>query len=217
MAINQENVLQFKLILVGDGGVGKTTFVKRHLAGELEKKYEAAIGANVHPLNFYTSMGEIIFNVWDTVGQENIDGLPDDYYTGAQCAIIMFDVTSSITYKNIANWYNNLMRVCENIPIVLCGNKVDVNDGKLQAESIIFHRKHNMNYYNISALSNYNFEKPFLWIAQKLTGIRELQFVNPINLSPPEIDINEEIVQKYEQEIYNAASQPLPDTDDHDL
>ncbi|CAF3348539.1 unnamed protein product [Rotaria sp. Silwood2] len=59
---------------VGDGGVGKTTFVKRHLTGELEKKYEATIGVNVHPLNFHTSFDEIIFNVWDTGGQENFDG-----------------------------------------------------------------------------------------------------------------------------------------------
>lgn len=43
-----------------------------------------------------------------------------------QCGIIMFDVTSKITYKNVPNWHRDLERVCENIPIVLCGNKVDV-------------------------------------------------------------------------------------------
>lgn len=43
-----------------------------------------------------------------------------------QCAIIMFDVTSRITYKNVPNWHRDLVRVCENIPIVLCGNKVDI-------------------------------------------------------------------------------------------
>lgn len=48
------------------------------------------------------------------------------YSIGGQCAIIMFDVTSRITYKNVPNWHRDLVRVCENIPIVLCGNKVDV-------------------------------------------------------------------------------------------
>jgi GTP-binding nuclear protein Ran len=48
------------------------------------------------------------------------------YSIGGQCAIIMFDVTSRITYKNVPNWHRDLVRVCENIPIVLCGNKVDI-------------------------------------------------------------------------------------------
>ena len=61
---------EFKLILVGDGGVGKTTFVKRHLTGEFEKKYVATLGVEVHPLVFHTNRGAIKFNVWDTAGQE---------------------------------------------------------------------------------------------------------------------------------------------------
>ena len=62
------------------------------------------------------------------------------------------------------------MRVCENIPIVLCGNKVDVKERKVKAKTITFHRKKNLQYYDISAKSNYNFEKPFLWLARKLVG-----------------------------------------------
>ena len=66
----QQDTPEFKLILVGDGGVGKTTFVKRHLTGEFEKKYVATLGVEVHPLLFHTNRGPIKFNVWDTAGQE---------------------------------------------------------------------------------------------------------------------------------------------------
>lgn len=135
----------FKLVLVGDGGTGKTTFVKRHLTGEFEKKYIATIGVEVHPLSFYTNFGEIKFDVWDTAGQEKFGGLRDGYYINAQCAIIMFDVTSRITYKNVPNWHRDLVRVCENIPIVLCGNKVDVKERKVKAKTITFHRKKTCN------------------------------------------------------------------------
>lgn len=62
----------------------------------------------------------------------------------AQCAIIMFDVTSRVTYKNVPNWHRDLVRVCENIPIVLCGNKVDIKDRKVKAKNIVFHRKKNL-------------------------------------------------------------------------
>ena len=102
----------------------------------------------------------------------------------------MFDVTSRVTYKNVPNWHRDLVRVCENIPIVLTGNKVDIKDRKVKAKSIVFHRKKNLQvliyftktshmylhtvtglmfvsqYYDISAKSNYNFEKPFLWLAR---------------------------------------------------
>lgn len=75
---------------------------------------------------FYTNRGAIKFNVWDTAGQEKFGGLRDGYYIQGQCAVIMFDVTSRVTYKNVPNWHRDLTRVCENIPIVLCGNKVDI-------------------------------------------------------------------------------------------
>ena len=59
---------------------GKTTFVKRHLTGEFEKKYVATLGVEVHPLVFHTNRGAIRFNVWDTAGQEKFGGLRDGYY-----------------------------------------------------------------------------------------------------------------------------------------
>ena len=75
------------------------------------------------------------------------------------------------------NWHRDLTRVCENIPIVLTGNKVEIKDRKVKAKQITFHRKKNLQYYDISAKSNYNFEKPFLWLARKLCGDNALHFV----------------------------------------
>lgn len=141
---------------------------------------------------FVQNFGKIQFDVWDTAGQEKFGGLRDGYYINGQCGIIMFDVTSRITYKNVPNWHRtshalpqccrrsskltqtlwlgDLVRVCEQVPIVLCGNKVDVKERKVKAKAITFHRKKNLQYYDISAKSNYNFEKPFLWLARKLVG-----------------------------------------------
>ena len=122
----------------------------------------------------WQNFGQIQFDVWDTAGQEKFGGLRDGYYINGQCGIIMFDVTSRITYKNVPNWHRDLVRVCENIPIVLTGNKVDVKERKVKAKTITFHRKKNLQYYDISAKSNYNFEKPFLWLARQLVGNRNL-------------------------------------------
>ncbi|KAJ2163181.1 GTP-binding nuclear protein gsp1/Ran [Coemansia sp. RSA 552] len=209
-----QNIPKFKLVLVGDGGTGKTTFVKRHLSGEFEKKYIATIGVEVHPLLFTTTKGKIVFNTWDTAGQEKFGGLRDGYYIQGQCAIIMFDVTSRITYKNVPNWHRDLVRVCENVPIVLCGNKVDIKERKVKAKTITFHRKKNLQYYDISAKSNYNFEKPFLWLARKLTGEPDLDFVEAPALQPPEVQVDSALMSQYNQEMAAAASMPLPEEDD---
>ena len=108
------------------------------MTGEFEKKYVATLGVEVHPLVFHTNRGAIRFNVWDTAGQvtlfficfyctkllmfycsfvdslrvqEKFGGLRDGYYIQGQCAIVMFDVTSRVTYKNVPNWHRDLVRL----------------------------------------------------------------------------------------------------------
>jgi len=211
------NTPKFKLLLVGDGGVGKTTFVKRHKTGEFEKKYVATMGVEVHPIPFYTNLGPIIFNCWDTAGQEKLGGLRDGYYIGGQAAIIMFDVTARVTYKSVPHWHKDLVRVCENIPIVLCGNKVDCKDRKVKPKDIFFHRKKNLQYYDISAKSNYNFEKPFLYIARKVTATNDLSFVETPALQQAEIKMDPNLIAQNEKELDAANKTVIPDDGDEDL
>ena len=209
-----EVVAEFKLVLCGDGGTGKTTFVKRHLTGEFEKQYIATIGAEVHPMIFCTSRGKIRFQVWDTAGQEKLSALRDGYYIGAHCAIIMFDVCNRITYKNVNTWYKALTRVCDKIPIVLVGNKVDVEDRKVKAKQILFPRKHGIQYYDISAKSNYQFEKPFLWILRKLIGDPNLTLIEALALKPSEIKIPQKQIELWQKELEEASNVPIDDNDD---
>lgn len=211
----EQQVTELKLILVGDGGVGKTTFVKRHKTGEFEKKYIATQGVEVHPMEFCTSKGKIKFNVWDTAGQEKLSGLRDGYYIDAHCAIIMFDVCSRITYKNVGNWYRDIIRICgENIPIVLVGNKVDEKNRKVKAKNILFARKHGLQYFDISAKSNYQFEKPFVWLLKKMTGDPNLTLeVMPV-LQAAEIDIDGDHLKEIEDEYEKAKNCNIDDMDE---
>ena len=138
------------------------------------------------------SKGKIYIQVWDTACQEKLACLRDGYYIGAHCAIIMFDVCSRVTYKNFTKWYKELTHVCEGIPIVLVGNKVDVADRKVKARLILFQRKHDIQYYDISTKSNYQFEKPFLWLLKKLTGDPNLALVEAPALKASEVSISQE-------------------------
>jgi len=131
-------------------------------------------------------------------------------------------------------YLGDLVRVCENIPIVLTGNKVDVKERKVKAKTITFHRKKNLQYYDISAKSNYNFEKPFLWLARKLVGNAALvcylvlfdmlpwltftqEFVAAPALAPPTATVDQALLDEYAKEMDAAAQMPLPDEDDADL
>lgn len=202
MACGEDDIPIFKLVLIGDGGVGKTTLVKRHLTGEFEKNYVATHRVDVHPLTFHTNRGRLQFDVWDTAGQEKFGDFRDEHFIQAQCAIIMFDVTSRLTYKSVPSWHRDLVRVCDNIPIVLCGNKVDVEERKVRQKNIIFHRKKNLQYYDISAKSNCNIEKPFLWLARKLIGDSNLEFAPKISFLPSsDISMESIVAQIYKAKI----------------
>jgi GTP-binding nuclear protein Ran len=168
LANQSEAVATFKLILVGDGGTGKTTFVKRHLTGEFEKRYIATVGVDVHPLHFST-------------------------------------------YRSVPNWYRDIVRVCDTIPMVLVGNKVDAPERVVKAKMITFHRKKGLQYYDISAKTNYNFEKPFLWLAKCLANDPELIFTaDPLKEHPDAgYHISEQQQQLMEQELIVAAQMPI--------
>ncbi len=213
---NNQPVAEFKLVLVGDGGVGKTTFVKRHLTGEFEKKYIATQGVEVSSLVFFTNYGPIKFNIWDTAGQEKLGGLREGYYIGADCAIVMFDVTSRITYKNVPKWYKDLTRICENIPMVLVGNKVDAKERKVKARQITFHRKRNLQYYDVSAKSNYQFEKPFLFLMKRLVNDANLDLVEAPALLPPEVLMSDDHIKEFVEAREMAENAPLPDNEEDD-
>lgn len=94
---------------------------------------------------------------------------------------------------------------------------MDVKNRQVKPKQVTFHRKKNLQYYEISAKSNYNYERPFEYLARKLTGKADLRFVGDTALAPPEVQLDLAAQQANEQELQAAAAQPLPDDGDDDL
>ena len=138
------------------------------------------MGVSVQSLKFHTNYGPIEFKIWDVAGQEKFGGLRDFYYHGSDAAIIMFGVDSKLTYTNVSNWHQDLSRVSPNIPVVICGTKVDLpsEQHKIKSNQITYHLKKNLPYFGISAKSNYHFDKPFLQLAKLLVG-NDCKFISP--------------------------------------
>lgn len=166
---NIPKVPKIKVVVVGDGGVGKTAFIRRHLTGEFEKRYISTKGVEVIPIAFNTNKGPVILNVWDC------GDIHDSYFEGAQAFIIMFDMTSHTSYRNAACWARHVLEYLRSVGqgdynMVLCGNKVDIFERAVQLEEITLHQTLQCQYYEVSAKSNYNYEKPFLHIIRKIMG-----------------------------------------------
>ncbi len=166
----------YKIVIVGDAGCGKTTFITRHRTGEFEKKYNPTEGVSIPKLSFriqnLKETEKINLNIWDCSGQEIRNR--DSYYNNAHAFIIMFDLTSKISYKNSIKWYTEIIKnkAYLNQPILFCGNKMDCKNRILELTTPIATCK----YYKISAKTNYNFEKPFLYLIRKLKKSKTITF-----------------------------------------
>lgn len=99
-------------------------------------------------------------------------------------------------------------RLCSDVPIVLCGNKNDVEERKVEPAAVRFPRKIRLQYYDISAKSNYNIEKPFLWLARKLLDKPDLDFVEAAILQPAQTTVDIELLAKHKREFTEAVHWP---------
>lgn len=149
----------FKIVLVGDAGVGKTTYVKRLLGDDFKMPYTATFGSKRHLVHFNASYGNVIFNVWDTAGQEKFSGVRENYYKNADAAIVMYDVNSLISYKNVQWWCDEIRTVNPDLPIVIVGNKCDIVGGR---------KVENGSYFEISAKLKTFIYDPLYYIAEVL-------------------------------------------------
>jgi GTP-binding nuclear protein Ran len=174
----QSNETIFKVAIIGDAGCGKTSWIKRIRTGEFDGKYQATMGVEVNPVTFTTTEGKVTFNCWDCAGQEKLSGLNSGYYIGAQAIILFFDVTRRDTFANLAHWIKLKNETAENVPMILVGNKVDCRDRRVLHQQIQENLATigSVAYYDLSAKSNYNFEKPFIHLARLLTGKETLAF-----------------------------------------
>jgi GTP-binding nuclear protein Ran len=145
------------ILLIGDGGVGKTTWLKSLKTGEFEKNYCATVGAEVHPMTF----DGVAVNVWDVAGQNQYIQTRRPYYEKADAAIIMYDVTHEGSYKSAGDWFDNIRLYSSTIPIALVGNKIDDEENrKVSGGSYI------MPNFDISVKNKQNRSAPFKWIVK---------------------------------------------------
>ena len=121
-------VFQFKLVLLGDSAVGKSSLVLRFVRGQFFEYQESTIGAAFLTQTVALNDTTVKFEIWDTAGQERYHSLAPMYYRGAAAAIVVYDITNRDTFQRAKQWVKELQRQGNpNIVIALAGNKSDLN------------------------------------------------------------------------------------------
>jgi len=190
--LHQQEITEFKVLLLGDSKTGSTTFLRRLKIPQSEIRSDPRGYFTITPLTFVTTHGKIILNVWDFFGWIKENGLREGYYIKTDCAVLMFDVTSRITYKNIPRWYRDVTRVCDKIPMVFVGNKIDSAERAVKFRQIQFHKKKYFEYFEVSAKANYQILEPFIYLLRRLVGDAELEILECPELEEPEIEMTAE-------------------------
>ena len=129
---NQKETYKFKVVVVGDSGVGKTNLIKRFVSNEFKSDSKATVGVEFLSKNFIIN-GEIFkIEIWDTAGQERYKSITTAYYKGAKGAMIVYDVTNQTSFDNVDKWYNEIKeKASKNINLIVIGNKNDLIDKKI--------------------------------------------------------------------------------------
>mmetsp|Transcript_41444 Transcript_41444/g.81967 ORF Transcript_41444/g.81967 Transcript_41444/m.81967 type:complete len:325 (-) Transcript_41444:107-1081(-) len=197
---------EFKIALVGDQGVGKTALMRRHLTGEFNTKRFPSQGLEVHSVSLNTDCGELRFNVWELHSSAD-----ETAYAGSQGAIIMFDRTMRSSYKSIARLHGQVLQSCGVVPTVLVGNKVEVQSRQIRAKDVAYHRRKGLQYYDVSACTCLNFEKPLLWLARRLANQPQLQFACQF-AEAPRLELDASCFAQHTRYLEEAQGVPVRDS-----
>jgi GTP-binding nuclear protein Ran len=161
----------YKLILIGDAGVGKSTLVKKLKYQYFEKSYVATLGVELFPITFDTNHGKISFSIWDCAGQNKYKGLGEGYYVNSDCIVAMFDLNSKESFTGLKELIESANKVTDGLPLTICANKTDMKR-KVHIKGDLKY-----NYDEISVKDGINIKNPFLYLAKKLSGFDDLEFI----------------------------------------
>lgn len=172
----------FKVVLIGDSGVGKTNLLSRFSKNEFNLESKSTIGVEFATRSIRVDDKVVKAQIWDTAGQERYRAITSAYYRGAVGALLVYDITRHVTFENIQRWLKELRGHTEpNIVIMLVGNKADLRhlrsvsaeDAKAYAE------KENMIFMETSALESINVENSF---SEVLSGIYHVSTRNSLEI-----------------------------------
>lgn len=166
----------YKVILIGDSGVGKTNILSRYIYNEFKSDSKSTIGVEFTSKRIKINNTSIKVQIWDTAGHERYRAITNTYYKGSNGCFIVYDITNMQSFENIDKWYTDIEKTANDaISIVIVGNKCDLENerkvpiemGKEKAKEL------GACFFETSALSNINIENIFIEIITNIHNKQE--------------------------------------------
>ena len=165
----------FKISIIGDGGVGKTSLIKNFTKGTFERDYNQTIGAQFSRYDREIDGDLINLIFWDIAGQDDFNFLHPLFYRESKGCIIVFSLEENDlgeeSFNHIENWHNELKKYCSDIPVVLFANKVDlIEEANLIKQNIqeVIRELNFLGYFLTSAKTGQGVHEAFNVIIEKL-------------------------------------------------
>lgn len=158
--------MNYKIVLAGDVGVGKTSLINRFVTGYFADEYKATIGVNIYTKELFVDNSEVNLQIWDVAGQTSFRQFRQRFFSGARGAFLVFDLTVPTSLDNLhASWIEDIQNNAGEIPLILIGNKVDLRESITVSQQDVtkFLNQHSNveDHFITSALTGENVENAF--------------------------------------------------------
>lgn len=165
----------YKIIIIGDSGVGKTSLMRRYVNHNFSEIYKSTIGVDFLCKTLKINNKLIDLQIWDTAGSERFYSMNNAFYRGADACIVVFDVTNINSFMSLENWIdefliNASLKEPESFPFVIIGNKADLYKERRVNSNMIsrFCSTKNIIYFETSSKLNVNVEDAFEYLIDKM-------------------------------------------------
>lgn len=160
----------YKLILGGDGGVGKTSMVHRFVEGSFDVDYKSTIGTSImkKECDFEGISSKVRFVIWDLAGQAQFKRVRQSYLSNAEAGLLVYDVTRKETFDNIKNWFEEISKATPGISLILVGNKIDLERQTSTTEGEELAKLLGISYVETSAKTGENISDAFKMLALQI-------------------------------------------------
>ncbi|MHA1309582.1 MAG: Rab family GTPase [Candidatus Helarchaeota archaeon] len=167
---------KFKVVLLGDQGVGKTSIIDRYVNNRFKDKYQPTLGVDFLIKDIELNDAKIKLIIWDIGGEIQWRNKLNLYLNGADSAIIVFDLTRADTFKSLKFWHEKVLKIAGRIPYIFVGNKMDLEKNRnvsLSQVTTFIKRKSYPLYLETSAKSGEKIQKLFLRITEEMLRFKE--------------------------------------------
>ena len=160
---NEEEEIKFKILVLGDSSVGKTTLLLKYVDGYFPTLYVATIGVEFKTKKINVDGIDITLQIWDTAGQERFRSVTKSFLKGADGIIYVYDVKNKESFDNLKTWINTAEESITDFKKIIIGNKIDIEDKKKVSTEMLekFCEKQNLKGLETSAKNGTNVNEMF--------------------------------------------------------